>query len=369
MANYSIQTPLWNWLTSSGISFFSFCITVVIFLKERQKRRQPDRVIVSKYLSVFSYLCIIAAPIATLLLVVVYVPALCHVSRILVTPAHYLQQAAMECYQLSRLYYSFSKKQVHSEIGYPNWVFMLLTTVLIIWILAALTMRYLSVMTKECQIESDGTFVGKGIKLYLHQGWIVNALSLYIIIEVTTVLLYWCKIRSLRKFESDQDRVVHERIQSILHRVLILTFFYLFVTVLVWMLVAMGGYIHQDYPFDCWTLSVAALSISYSMFLMQDHNTSEYVAFLRFIKRYKCIWCFCCFGSMVDEQYRMLVDNADERKLSQKDSVPTWNMSADIEYGNNVTGMELSIATKTVCNVPKESTEESVAISSHLDFR
>lgn len=56
---------------------------------------------------------------------------------------------------------------------------------------------------------------------------------------------------------------------------------------------------------------------------------------------------------MVNEQYRMLVVNLDERKFEKKKSVQTANtrnISADVEYGNNATGMEMSIATKTVCN-------------------
>ena len=121
-------------------------------------------------------------------------------------------------------------------------------------------------------------------------------------------------------------------------------------------------------PFGTWFFSIWTLFVSYSMFMMQDHNTPEYIDFLRVIKRYKCTLCFCCFGSMVKEQYRILVDEADERTVNKGKTISTrktHNLSDDMEYGNNVTGMEMSIATRTSCNVDYVIMEDRPLVGKH----
>ena len=365
MASLQFKTPLWIWSMSTGISFICFVICTSIFCQERQKRQQQDHLTVSKYLSIPSYLCIVLGAITTFFHILSYIPVLCIIRDILVTPIVTLQISTMECYQLTRLYYCFSRTQVHSNNGYPNWVFVVLFSLTVIWYPIAVIWDYRFVGL-ECQIASDGTTViqyrepfgydsAAGSWMYV---LLVCRAILYWVIEWTTAALYWYKIHSLQRHRNEKDRAVYDRIQSILHRVLILTYFYLFIDTMMITLdwsasfAATTGFTNNN-PFETWPYSIISLSLSYSMFLMQDYNISEYVAFLRFVRRYKCIWCFSCFGSMVNEQYRMLVVNLDERKFEKKKSVQTANtrnISADVEYGNNATGMEMSIATKTVCN-------------------
>ena len=239
-----------------------------------------------------------------------------------------------------------------------SWVFVTLFSATVCWYGLALIVFY-SLISRECQIASDGTAVIQYAEPFGYDSGssTFTALSISMgiflfVIEISTAALYWYKIHSLRRYRNERDRAVYDRIQSILHRVLILTFFYLVISEL---LVALSyiGWLNIQFDGTVAVHSVSTVAISYSMFLMQDHNTSEYVAFLRFIKRYKCIWCFCCFGSMVNEEYRMLVDNVEQRIFEQEESAQSHNPSADVEYGINVNGMELSVATKTVCLAPK----------------
>ena len=364
----SYRTPLFYWLTSTGISVICFAVTTAILLRERQKRKLCDRRIASKYLSTFSYLCMASCLLCTLLRVAWYLPGLCLMNRFLLIPLGYLQVVAMEFYQLSRLYYCFSKNQVHSEKGYPNWVFAALYSLLVIWFVFETTTDYL-LFKHECRLESDGTAVSEVILLISisYENWILMSplVMTYIVLESTTLFLYWYKVRSLRRKLNQKNGTVYERIQIILHRVLTLTYFYMFMITVVFLIFGITRNIYDLSSFDdgSWSDSIASVIFSYSMFLMQDHNTSEYIAFLRFIKRYKCVLCFCCFGSMVNEQYRMLVDNVDEETMEKKKSIETYNThnkSADDGYGINVTGMELSIATRTVCDVSSEMDEHSI---------
>ena len=203
---------------------------------------------------------------------------------------------------------------------------------------------------------------------WIYWGWMVSN-SLYCIFQITTISLYWYKVHSLRRDHSNQiekDRRIRDRIQSILHRVLILTYFYvavngvMIISQYVATHAAAMGWIGFN-PFWIWPYSINSLSISYSMFLMQDHNTSEYLVFLQFIKRYQCILCFCCFGSMVREQYRMLVENVEEGTVGKMVSAPTLRNNLSPTYRNNTTGMELSIATKTV--IEEHSVRDSMVMT------
>ena len=345
------ERPLWYCLQSSATSLLCCIISLAIWNREHQKRQKSDHLVASRYLSVSSYVCIVMGPIAGFLRSVWYIPVLCIISDVLLPVAAFLQLASMECYQLSRLYYCFSKNKVHSNKGYPNWVFVVLFSLTVMWLFSLICDSYFRITT-ECRIHSDGTVIIK--RIVLIENWIISLIPsvLILLIELTTASLYWYKVRSLRRSEfikEQKDRAVYDRIQSILHRVLILTFFYYIIAFIVYVLdtpVVRVAFVYRvlDYSF-------VNLFISYSMFLMQDHNTSEYVAFLRFVRRYKCIWCFCCFGYMVNEQFRMLVENVDTRKFEKEESIQTANtrnISADVEYGRKGTGMELSMATRTV---------------------
>ena len=358
MKTKTVEVPLVHWLLAMAMSFTFFMICVTILGREKRNRqRQPTgNIVPSKLLSIFSYCCILLGPFNALWSCWRFLPGFCYTTRFFWSLSH-SQFVAMECYQLSRLYYCFSRNQVHSDKGYPNWIFIFMFTVLVIWMLLDTAIAN-NFFTKRCWIRSDGVFVEEMITWFpgpdMELFWSIHIL--YFGVDITTALLYWYKIRSLRRYQMDGVRAVYDRIQCILHRVLILTAFYLFISSIFVVLQSLSvGYALP--LMEEWAVSFTSVmygSVSYSMFLMQDHNTSGYIAFLRIIKRYKCIWCFCCFGPMVNEQYRMLVVNEDEQTLQEKDSIQTWNthnVSDDIDYNGKKTGMELSVATKTVINV------------------
>ena len=309
-------------------------------------------------------------PVVTLFLAASYIPGFCIINYALSIPAALGQSFAMQCYQLSRLYYCFSKNQVHSDKGYANWLFISLASLLIIWFVSGVASWY-SMYPERCYIQRDGTAVYEAVALFLPLFFNLIPIFLYFVLELTTVLAYWCKIRSFRRYQNEKDRALYDRIQSILHRVLILTFFYLFISITTVILFFIGAIavfngVITSSPISGWIASIRHISISCSMFLMQDHNTSEYIKYLHFIKQYKCVLCFGCCSSMVEEQYRMLVVNVDEREVNKEKSIQTANtrnISADVEYANKVTGMELSVVTQTVCDtayvIPEQNPELS----------
>ena len=63
---------------------------------------------------------------------------------------------------------------------------------------------------------------------------------------------------------------------------------------------------------------VPFVSISYSVYLMQDHNTNEYVHFLSILTKYKLyFFCCCCYG-MVRDQHQLVVGTKEPRSPKMK---------------------------------------------------
>ena len=240
---------------------------------------------------------------------------------------------------------------------------------LIVWCIAGIAMDE-GWMIIDCHIQSDGSALVKRLNLsYVEPLWVWTIYRvIYAMWELATLFLYWYKVRNLPLCRKGKDHAIYDRVQSILHRVLILTYFYLFVSGIIALILVVGDILYtrgvtdiiENKTTDEWYSSIIAMCISYSMFLMQEHNTSEYIAFLRFMKRYKCICCFCCFGSMVRKQYRILTEKVDETKVIDKMKTGTWNtinLSANVDYGGRVTGMELSVATPETPILTEAETE------------
>ena len=63
---------------------------------------------------------------------------------------------------------------------------------------------------------------------------------------------------------------------------------------------------------------------------------------------------------MVSEQHRMLVDiDKLSEKTLDKASMDTFNQSTYVGSADKVTGMELSIATETICDLSSNTNDES----------
>ena len=148
--------------------------------------------------------------------------------------------------------------------------------------------------------------------------------------------------------------MIYIRIQSILYRVLTLTFLY-FITGF-WTECSVSLMTHIGIDFDFGTsLCLFSVALRLSMYLMQDHNTDEYNAFITFLDRTRLYLCYCCCYGMVRNQHRALVRNQKNHQgeiitISGRKST-TQNVSNGKSDGDIVTGMEMSLETVTVHHV------------------
>lgn len=360
------KTPLTRWMPFASIFFFVFVANSYIFCLERRKRRLQYEVITCKYLSRFSYLCIAAGPLIGINDILRYFQGVCLVTRNTHTILFFGQVLAMESFQLYRLYYCFSQHQIQSKTGYPKWIFILMFIIMTSSALLGTALFDLAQPTIDCGIDRNGDVFYAEISVFEQHWNLLLAISFALTfgVDLSTVLLYWCKIRSVTigaQFKEKKYRAIYERIQSILHRVLILTFWYQLISF--WAF-AIGAAIkiYFEWTADVYTVSAAisSVALSHSMFLMQDHNTSEYAMFLKILERCKLYLCCCCCYGMVRKQHCILkAAQVRVQSVSGDASPRSRDLSDEEKHGTNTTGMELSLPTRTIVTLDASKTSKS----------
>ena len=341
-----------EWLLVSFLSFAAFVVNSYIFISEKRKRVQRQLTFPSKSLSLSSYLCIALGPWAAITRALRYFNGICVISANIEGVVFYLQFAAMECYQLSRIYYCFSANAVHSNNGYQNYVFVIIVIWLCCVIILGIITSDLSYPTVDCHIDSKGNAHITYSPILSDGMWYISYYTVNVLIlalDITTVLLYWYKICSFKRYRDHKHQDIQHRIQSILHRVLTLTLLYQLT--IFWAVVTINAIVVMPSGFDgellvC-AMAMASMAFSVSMYLMQDHNTKEYVQFLCILKRFKLHLCCCCCSGMVENQYQAMVVHVNERRI-ESSNTDTDTVHKSVKPCSTRTGMEMSIDTVTV---------------------
>ena len=114
----------WN-SVASGISMsIALPVTVLILSRESWKRKDSNLILPSKWQAVFSYLSLCVGPIYVIVSFLRVSDILYSAALASVVVLFTAQTLFMEYDQLSRLHYCFSRDRVHSESGYPKWLFI-----------------------------------------------------------------------------------------------------------------------------------------------------------------------------------------------------------------------------------------------------
>ena len=222
-----------------------------------------------------------------------------------------LQYLFLQLFQLTRLYYTFARDNVHSKMGYPNWVFYMMWTGSIV---SSLLFIIPALIQGDEDIQSHSYAFEVMHDNILPLIMLCSSVSFYIF-DGLAAFLYLKKIRLLSKV-ANHESTAYRNIQSILNRILILTFFYMIVSasllILSWRLVALLN-----------------LTVIVALHLMHDHHSDQYIYFLRFLYRTRLYWCCCCCASMVRKEYMTL----------ETDDAMLVKIGGQKEQSNIVTGM------------------------------
>ena len=238
-------------------------------------------------------------------------------------------------YQLSRLHYCFANDQIHSNKGYPKWLFIMMITAGIVlsisYVISVLLLYPYSILS-TCGITKELEYYAASFQfISIGDGFIKRAIIiavgvLFVTWDITTLYLYIYKIHLFRsELKSKHGDNVYKRIILILHKIVILTIFYQLIGLIVLIIAFITTTVNLSGVSLSIVETVRSLSITIAIYLMMDHNEDEYIKFLKIVHclRFHAI---CC-------KYRnMVIDQLDELDM----------IDIEINSGNNIPTNELT---------------------------
>eukprot|EP01084_Bolivina_argentea_P042645 78622_1 len=347
-----------QWLSISGVGLLATAISGRILYNELKKIKSGSVKFTTNWLFLWSFLCIACGPIVGLCIFLSPFNGFCYFTPTIQNIVNQNQSLFIGFYQLSRLFYCFSSQQAYSSKGYSNCLFIFMFTIGIILGINSFILPFISgYIPSHCGIADDYKFYVEFIdfgSLQLFNIWIGAWSFIYLCWDVCTLLLYALKIKTFRKFKSENIDI-YKRILSILHRVLIITLFYEIMGILMYFVVFIAmNFVSEWYIFlYLFNTSWYMIVLSYSMSLMQAHNTCEYIKFLKFLCYFRLNYICCCYKHIVDEQLIIIAsDNMAKDKhgenINDKSSGDTKYETGDLPEGPariQQIGCELSIET------------------------
>ena len=316
--------PAEFWIPLCVIVFIFFLLNTRLVFKECKTRKSKNITLTTKYLALWSILCMIFGSISLLFITLSDFPGVCYISLYLARIFTFGQPLTLEFYQLSRLYYCFARNQVYSNNGYPNWLFVIMFGVIIIcyMILVFLIMDHYVI---SCGINNryqayENVQYFRNQQLYPYAATI--AVAGYIIWDVITLMLYIFKIRMFTKSTNSKDDKVKNRILSILNKITIITLFYQFIAFLIG---AITSFLPNRNLYRIvieGLISLIFILYSYSIYIMMDHNKKSYQWFLKILYRFKLYFvCYCfCKKRLMEQLNEMRMDLTTINDKSDRDS-------------------------------------------------
>lgn len=295
----------------------------------------------------------ISGVITGIFLTVQYLNGFCHFASQLAWLSSFTQIVSMGFFQLSRLKYCFSKESTHSHLGYPLCMFH------VMFIIGSLPpIMLLSVSWTRnvpiCGINEKYNYVQSRDN---YSSLVVNILILAPLIMILwdwiTFALYFAKLCKFLKKEVIEKNV-YNRIKRILIRIITCTVVYETV-IFLWLIFQIITSLWTYKPNRERTVAFRGIdhifnilingSLSWSMFMMQEHNTMEYQYFMNKI---------CCSRCCIDINDAD-IDIANNEKNLGKYADDTYSMNDISKDHGRVKPIELSMETVTVSDtVPKK---------------
>ena len=333
-SNEVVVEPPIEWL-SVAITYLLWIIPNFFVLYSEIKQRQKSSVsFTTKFFELFSFMCIISGFLHCVFAMLTYVPGLCAFSFFLQITVGVLLVLSMGFYQLSRLYYCFANNQVHSNKGYPKWVFVIMYTIGILYgFMVIMSLQLSDVVDSLFRTFACGyndNFEYFYYPMFTEDSyrwstyWAAVTVLLYAFWDLITLLLYGWKIRAY--IDKDNLSIVFTRIMSILFKITILTLFYQFMAYIS-LVIAMLYYELNIIPAISVILAnfmanMLIFTITFSMYLMMDHNEEKYYAFLKWIKYTRIYLMCCCCRFIVIKQLNELYEKRNNLEKANSASSP-----------------------------------------------
>ena len=347
-----------EWMPGTILYIIATITSLKLLMFEVKKRKRMNASFTTKSLQYSSIICMTAAFIVNLIYSINDFYVLCNFISVLAVIALAVQMVFMGFYQLARLHYCFANDKIYSNKGYPNWVFnvMIIIGILLIIHFAIFGMFYpdMHPLNIKCGINSKLEFYYIPLQIISAQYYgvwlLVNSLS-FLAWDITTVSLYYHKIRYLSSGIKNKDERIYKRVLSILYRVFITTLFYeisMFVlTSVLGIVIALTDSIWIIGICSSITVAFCTNAVSISIFLMMDHNKSEYIEFLKIIKKLRLNWLCCGYYYIVDDQLLELQETGSLQLKERTDIKGIDTRDATLPQALQEPDMQLSELTVT----------------------
>ena len=117
------ESPM-QWISRAVIYFIFFMLSLLILKSEINRRKSV--VFTAKWFKWFSIICIIAGTVHLILNVLEWIPISCTITSYLAVIFRVIFLISIVYYQIYKLYYCFANTQIHSDKGYPKWLFWIM---------------------------------------------------------------------------------------------------------------------------------------------------------------------------------------------------------------------------------------------------
>ena len=130
--NYTTIIPKVDWIILIIVSFICFIINCIIIETEYEKRKTKI-LFVSQSIKILPLISMVSGCLYILFQLITRLPGACFINESIDDIFPCLQALFMGLYQLSILFYCFSSSKIHSNKGYPNWVFIIMYAIVILF--------------------------------------------------------------------------------------------------------------------------------------------------------------------------------------------------------------------------------------------
>ena len=335
--------PAYAWITQASITLTIAIANGIILKKEIYQRKNTEILFVSIYIKYFPLSCLFSGLLTGIFGTTLYIPGLCYFSLQLFIISMTCQAVSMGFFQLSRLYYCFSRLQTHSKSGYPNYVFYIMFGIGSVGLITTIIASWVIIQVKTCGWDERMEYLTTVSVKYPNEAYfLVGPLFMFLCWDWITFGLYIVKYCAFKNHKSKDENII-QRIKEILGNIIISTAFYefaLFLFMVCMVIITAISFFYFSQVFQNIMIQLFGglylISISYAMFIMQQHNHQQYLRFLGVID-YIC----CC-----------KLNNNDQQKVAVAHNSPTLNKDVtEFETNDTIQIQPIPFNTKSVGTV------------------
>eukprot|EP01084_Bolivina_argentea_P059980 109574_1 len=315
-----IYTDAVMWIPSMLIIVLLEIISNGYMLKQEFKHQKSgNSTFTTKYLKLWYFLCIISGFMNGIFALLQVINGFCYFSGYLWGITVFMQPIFMGYYQLSRIQYCFSKSKVYSDKGYSHCVFLIMYAISAIFVVNILigllligSCPIICGINKHYQFYYQPNFFN--VPFNIRSSWLVASFLMYLLWDICILLLYSCKIRTFKRYKTENTNV-YQRILSILHRILIITLFYWVMTSVVLIIYISVVMMIDSDAVRRWSGilfsllgSLVNITYSYSISVMSEHNDKRYIKMLKLLQYSRLNYICCCYKNIVTNQLAQFMD-------------------------------------------------------------